>query len=69
MIFKVTIKEDWNYSSRFASHRQHHEGGNQQMLQQAALHFTLPDSSDPIKRYTDTLYVTQVMRTHTHPDR
>lgn len=37
------------------------------MLQQAALHFTLPDSSDPIKKYTDTLYITQVMHPHTIP--
>uniref|UniRef100_H3C1U4 Beta-mannosidase n=1 Tax=Tetraodon nigroviridis TaxID=99883 RepID=H3C1U4_TETNG len=57
----VSVKEDWSYSSRFTSHRQHHENGNQQMLQQAALHFTLPDSSDPIQRYTDTLYITQVV--------
>lgn len=58
----VSIEEDWSYSSHFTSHRQHHENGNQQMLQQAALHFTLPDSSDPIRRYTDTLYITQVMQ-------
>ncbi|XP_029683951.1 beta-mannosidase [Takifugu rubripes] len=58
----VSLREDWSYSGRFASHRQHHESGNQQMLQQAALHFTLPNSSDPIRQYTDTLYLTQVMQ-------
>lgn len=62
--FKASVKEDWSYSSRFTSHRQHHEDGNQQMLQQAALHFKLPASSDPIKRYTDTLYITQVKHAH-----
>lgn len=62
----VSLREDWSYSGRFASHRQHHESGNQQMLQQAALHFTLPNSSDPIRQYTDTLYLTQVAHTH-HP--
>uniref|UniRef100_A0A3Q3XH45 Beta-mannosidase n=1 Tax=Mola mola TaxID=94237 RepID=A0A3Q3XH45_MOLML len=58
----VSIKEDWSYDSRFTSHRQHHQDGNQQMLQQAALHFNLPNSTDPLKRYTDTLYITQVMQ-------
>ncbi|XP_037603311.1 beta-mannosidase isoform X1 [Sebastes umbrosus] len=58
----VSIKEDWSYNSNFTSHRQHHESGNQQMLQQAALHFNLPNSTDPLKRFTDTLYITQVMQ-------
>ncbi|XP_072220835.1 beta-mannosidase [Leuresthes tenuis] len=58
----VSIKEDWSYGSDFTSHRQHHEGGNQQMLLQAALHFNLPNSTDSLKRFTDTLYITQVMQ-------
>ncbi|XP_039993181.1 beta-mannosidase [Xiphias gladius] len=58
----VSIKEDWSYDSNFTAHRQHHEGGNQQMLQQAALHFNLPNSTDPLKRFADTLYITQVMQ-------
>ncbi|XP_041827729.1 beta-mannosidase [Melanotaenia boesemani] len=58
----VSIKEDWSYESNFTSHRQHHEDGNQQMLLQAALHFNLPNSTDPLKRFTDTLYITQVMQ-------
>lgn len=58
----VSISEDWSYSSNFSSHRQHHENGNEQMLQQAALHFHLPNSSDPLNRFTHTLYLTQVMQ-------
>ncbi|KAG7234597.1 hypothetical protein INR49_002226 [Caranx melampygus] len=58
----VSVREDWSYSSEFTSHRQHHEGGNQQMLLQAALHFNLPNSTDPLRRFTDTLYITQVMQ-------
>lgn len=54
------MEEDWSYSSGFAAHRQHHQDGNQQMLQQAAVHFSLPNRSDPITRYADTLYLTQV---------
>ncbi|RVE56873.1 hypothetical protein OJAV_G00210580 [Oryzias javanicus] len=58
----VSVKEDWSFGSNFSSHRQHHENGNQQMLQQAALHFHLPNSTDPLRRFTDTLYITQVMQ-------
>uniref|UniRef100_A0A1A8PYS6 Mannosidase, beta A, lysosomal n=1 Tax=Nothobranchius rachovii TaxID=451742 RepID=A0A1A8PYS6_9TELE len=61
-VLKVSVEEDWSYDSKFSSHRQHHESGNQQMLQQAALHFQLPNSSQPLKRFTDTLYITQVMQ-------
>lgn len=66
MTFQVSIKADWSYNSSFSSHRQHHENGNQQMLLQAALHFNLPNATDPLKRFTDTLYITQVKHTHTH---
>ncbi|XP_046906886.1 beta-mannosidase [Hypomesus transpacificus] len=57
---EASVAEDWSYHSRFSSHRQHHDGGNQQMLQQAALHFHLPNSSDPPRNYRHTLYLTQV---------
>uniref|UniRef100_A0AAZ3R820 Beta-mannosidase n=1 Tax=Oncorhynchus tshawytscha TaxID=74940 RepID=A0AAZ3R820_ONCTS len=59
---KVSVSEDWSYASNFSSHRQHHQTGNQQMLQQAGLHYHLPASADPLKRYRDTLYITQVMQ-------
>ncbi|KAM9356449.1 beta-mannosidase isoform 2-T2 [Pholidichthys leucotaenia] len=58
----VSIKEDWSYDSNFTSHRQHHDDGNQQMMLQAALHFILPNATDPLKRFIDTLYITQVMQ-------
>ncbi|KAM4625009.1 beta-mannosidase [Polymixia lowei] len=61
-LLEVSEGEDWSYSSNFTSHRQHHENGNQQMLLQAGLHYHLPNSSNPLKRYTDTLYLTQVMQ-------
>lgn len=60
---KVSSHEDWTYTSNFSSHRQHHEDGNKEMLRQAALHFKLPDVSDPsLKTFADTLYLTQVMQ-------
>ncbi|XP_051772539.1 beta-mannosidase isoform X3 [Ctenopharyngodon idella] len=59
---KVSVSSDWDFSSNFSSHRQHHEDGNQQMLKQAELHYILPNSSDPVQRYRDTIYITQVMQ-------
>lgn len=58
----ISRAEDWSYDSNFSSHRQHHEDGNQQMLLQAALHFNLPNSTEPLRRFTHTLYITQVMQ-------
>uniref|UniRef100_A0A671PDQ8 Beta-mannosidase n=1 Tax=Sinocyclocheilus anshuiensis TaxID=1608454 RepID=A0A671PDQ8_9TELE len=46
-ISKVSVSSDWDFSSNFSAHRQHHEDGNQQMLKQ---------------RYRDTIYITQVMQ-------
>ena len=35
--------------------------GNEQMLDQAKKHFKLPSSSDPLKKFMDTLYIIQVL--------
>nr|XP_004663044.1 beta-mannosidase [Jaculus jaculus] len=59
---KVSTKEDWSNTSQFSLHRQHHENGNIQMLQQAELHFKLPQSTDPLRAFKDTIYLTQVMQ-------
>uniref|UniRef100_A0A3B3T911 Beta-mannosidase n=1 Tax=Paramormyrops kingsleyae TaxID=1676925 RepID=A0A3B3T911_9TELE len=61
-LMKVSVPEDWRYSSLFSSHRQHHLAGNMEMLLQAALHFHLPQSPHPLQEYRDTLYLTQVMQ-------
>uniref|UniRef100_A0AAV2JHA9 Beta-mannosidase n=1 Tax=Knipowitschia caucasica TaxID=637954 RepID=A0AAV2JHA9_KNICA len=58
----VSIEDDHKYDSAFSSHRQHHDNGNQQMLDQAALHFHLPNSTDTFQKYVHTLYITQVMQ-------
>lgn len=58
----VSSKKDWFYNSNFSFHRQHHEHGNYEMLHQAGLHFTLPQSSDPLRQFKDTIYITQVMQ-------
>ncbi|XP_036046975.1 beta-mannosidase isoform X2 [Onychomys torridus] len=59
---KVSSKEDWSYTSHFSLHRQHHVNGNTEMLEQAQLHFRLPQRTDPLLRFKDTLYLTQVMQ-------
>ncbi|CAM4727260.1 unnamed protein product [Leuciscus chuanchicus] len=59
---KVSVSSDWDFSSNFSSHRQHHEDGNQQMLKQAELHYILPNRTDPVQKYRDTIYITQVMQ-------
>ncbi|XP_068537934.1 beta-mannosidase [Anas acuta] len=59
---KVSSTEDWSYTSNFSLHRQHHENGNDEMLQQIGYHFKLPQTTDPIKKFKDTIYLTQVMQ-------
>ncbi|XP_054550588.1 beta-mannosidase isoform X2 [Talpa occidentalis] len=59
---QVSSAEDWFYESDFSTHRQHHSDGNSEMLLQAALHFKLPQSTDPVRRLKDTIYLTQVMQ-------
>ncbi|XP_050194015.1 beta-mannosidase [Myiozetetes cayanensis] len=61
-IEKVSSAEDWSYISNFSLHRQHHGSGNVQMLQEVGYHFKLPQSTDPVKRFKDTIYLTQVMQ-------
>nr|KAF6501263.1 mannosidase beta [Molossus molossus] len=61
---KVSSKEDWSYNSRFAVHRQHHVSGNDEMLSQAQLHFKLPQHTDPLRLFKDTIYLTQVRHFH-----
>ncbi|XP_023780424.1 beta-mannosidase isoform X1 [Cyanistes caeruleus] len=61
-IEKVSSPEDWSYTSNFSLHRQHHDGGNIQMLQEIRRHFKLPQSPDPVKQLKDIIYLTQVMQ-------
>ncbi|XP_026879426.2 beta-mannosidase [Electrophorus electricus] len=59
---KVSTAADWDFRSEFSNHRQHHEFGNWQMMQQAELHYVLPNHTDPVQKYRDTIYITQVMQ-------
>ncbi|XP_061441531.1 beta-mannosidase isoform X1 [Rhineura floridana] len=59
---QVSSEEDWSYTSNFSLHRQHHAKGNDQMLQQAGLHFKLPQETNPLKNFKHLIYLTQVMQ-------
>uniref|UniRef100_A0A4W3J9R8 Beta-mannosidase n=1 Tax=Callorhinchus milii TaxID=7868 RepID=A0A4W3J9R8_CALMI len=59
---KVSSPEDWFYNSSFMDHRQHHNDGNDEMLNQAQIHFNLPQANDPLQKFKDILYLTQVMQ-------
>ncbi|XP_071071434.1 beta-mannosidase isoform X2 [Dasypus novemcinctus] len=59
---KVSSKEDWSYTSNFSFHRQHHADGNNEMLRQAERHFKLPQNTNPLRKFKDTIYLTQVMQ-------
>ncbi|KAG2466529.1 beta-mannosidase [Polypterus senegalus] len=59
---KISIPEDWDFISSFTDHRQHHLKGNKEMIMQAYLHYSQPMSKDPLQKYKDTLYLTQVMQ-------
>ncbi|XP_027454347.2 beta-mannosidase isoform X2 [Zalophus californianus] len=59
---KVSSEEDWSYNSKFSLHRQHHADGNNEMLLQIGFHFKLPESTDPLQTFKDTIYLTQVMQ-------
>ncbi|KAM8939420.1 beta-mannosidase [Pelodytes ibericus] len=63
-VYNVSVPDDWSYKSSFASHRQHHISGNEEMISQACLHFNMPTSSDPLKAFRDTIYLTQVTQAH-----
>uniref|UniRef100_A0A8C0TJN7 beta-mannosidase n=1 Tax=Canis lupus familiaris TaxID=9615 RepID=A0A8C0TJN7_CANLF len=62
IVLAVSSKEDWSYNSKFSLHRQHHAGGNDEMLLQIGFHFKLPESTDPLQTFKDTIYLTQVMQ-------
>ncbi|XP_037587337.1 beta-mannosidase isoform X2 [Cebus imitator] len=62
LVLAVSSTEDWSFNSKFSLHRQHHADGNKQMLHQAGLHFKLPQSTDPLRTFKDTIYLTQVMQ-------
>uniref|UniRef100_A0A8C5PSX5 beta-mannosidase n=1 Tax=Leptobrachium leishanense TaxID=445787 RepID=A0A8C5PSX5_9ANUR len=61
-IYAVSVPEDWSYKSNFSLHRQHHNFGNEQMMNQVEFHYKKPSNSDALQQFQDTLYLTQVMQ-------
>ncbi|XP_032256799.1 beta-mannosidase isoform X2 [Phoca vitulina] len=62
IVLAVSSEEDWSYNSKFSLHRQHHADGNNEMLLQIGFHFKLPESTDTLQTFKDTIYLTQVMQ-------
>ena len=59
----VTVAEDRKMNSNWSDHRQHHATGNQEMLNQIAMHFNMPNVGNSTQVFKDTIYLTQVRLT------
>jgi beta-mannosidase len=58
----VLLESDMSYSSPAVVHRQHHRGGQDEMMNQYKLHFHAPTNPNPQRLFDDTCYATQVMQ-------
>jgi len=59
---KVSVEGDWTFNSDFMLHRQHHENGNSEMMQQAGYHYAVPEKGNSLENYKDTIYIAQLMQ-------
>jgi beta-mannosidase len=51
---------DWEWDSPFMYHRQHHENGNDQIMDMLKLHFRVPNNRNLVQNFSDTLFLVQV---------
>ena len=60
----VTIPEDLQYNSTLMNQRQHHADGTQQLLQQIAVHFTIPGNLNQVgaQPFFNFIYLTQLVQ-------
>ncbi|XP_064086358.1 beta-mannosidase-like isoform X2 [Macrobrachium nipponense] len=56
----VTTEEDWSRTSSLSYHRQHHPGGQEEIVLEIGLHMHLPPGDGTEKSYRDYLYLNQV---------
>ncbi|XP_068243151.1 beta-mannosidase isoform X2 [Palaemon carinicauda] len=56
----VTSEEDWSRTSPLTYHRQHHPGGQEELVLEIGLHMHLPPDDGTEKSYRDYLYLSQV---------
>nr|BAL43431.1 beta-D-mannosidase [Aplysia kurodai] len=56
----VFAPEDYSMDAPMIGHRQHHYNGNAEMAAEVALHIDLSTSSDPVVKFTDYIYLTQI---------
>lgn len=51
---------DWHYDGRLLSTRQHHPGGNNELLLQVQAQLGKPRDTTPEQRFLDMIYLTQM---------
>lgn len=59
----VLLPSDLTYNSSAMNHRQHHDGGTDQLVNQLKMHFKMPNSSNSTKLFDDFIYLTQTVQT------
>ena len=59
----ISEPSDWAPTSPLMVHRQHHTNGTQQLMNQMAMHFTMPQNSNSTKYFNDWIYLTQCVQT------
>lgn len=58
----ISEPQDWDNNSPLMLHRQHHPNGNEQLAQQMARFFHLPDNANNETKFGDFIYLTQVVQ-------
>ncbi|XP_071805929.1 beta-mannosidase-like isoform X2 [Asterias amurensis] len=57
---QVSKAGDWSMDSNFSMHRQHHQNGNKQMMDQITRHFVDSTSRNTTQRFMNRIYLTQI---------
>ena len=60
------MPQEANYWSDLNQHRQHHEGGNQQIINQIENNLILPNSSDFVENFQSLIYLSQLNQAMTY---
>lgn len=58
----ISTAQDWDNNSTLMNHRQHHPDGNDQLAKQLERFFHPPDNSNKTERFSDFIYLTQVVQ-------
>lgn len=55
-----SMPDDAQYFGKLNMHRQHHENGNQQILDAIEKNLKIPNCTDPIKNLKNIIYLSQI---------